>query len=632
MPASIQATRRQAEGSARLVEERPAPPRPAPPGDSSRDDRKSLLALGGLCVLVLLVALAFHLTSTLRQQLEDELADRLRLSAQLVTESLPTGDAGHPTTDAELRERLEEIRETTSLSDLVLYDVEGELMEGMPDGPAVPRRIRLANPERAEPTDPTTRDPEWDSAGGLSLVVPLGGDSGVGALLARIDRRAQGSLPTARLLFQVAKGLAAIVIVSGFLIIVRWLFKGGPSAVGPARTGAGTGSDVEVVLGTMKEVMTTLKDNETRYRDRATAAEADALRHRVTNDHVLASVSSGIIAFDLSGRITEFNRAAEVILAIRRRHAIGRPVASVFGDDDRLTAIASDLIDWARTTAGVEWSCPVPDGDPRWIGASSSVIRADDGTLLGGILLVSDLTQTKRLREQMLLKDRLSAVGEMSAGIAHEIKNSLHSLNGFANLLREDFADREPSLAVRGILSEVRSLESLVHGILEFSKPSRLDKQRVTVNDLVREIETRARAAVAEVGVRTELDLSEEVGDVLVDPSALRRVCLNLALNAIEAMPGGGELTITTRSTEFPSEGTDARRRGIRIAFRDTGPGIPESDRARVFTPFYTTKRSGNGLGLALAHKTVTDHGGRLQLHSRVGVGTEFVIHLPAEG
>jgi signal transduction histidine kinase len=609
MTASIQATRRQAEDSARLVEERPVPPRPAPPGDSSRDDRKSLLALGGLCVLVLLVALAFHLTSTLRQELEDELADRLRLSAQLVTESLPTGDAGHPTTDAELRERLEEIRETTSLSDLVLYDLEGELMEGMPDGPAVPRRIRLANPERAEPTDPTTRDPEWDSAGGLSLVVPLGGDSGVGALLARIDRRAQGSLPTARLLFQVAKGLAAIVIVSGFLIIVRWLFKGGPSAVGPARTGAGTGSDVEVVLGTMKEVMTTLKDNETRYRDRATAAEADALRHRVTNDHVLASVSSGIIAFDLSGRITEFNRAAEVILAI-----------------------ASDLIDWERTTAGVEWSCPVPDGDPRWIGASSSVIRADDGTLLGGILLVSDLTQTKRLREQMLLKDRLSAVGEMSAGIAHEIKNSLHSLNGFANLLREDFADREPSLAVRGILSEVRSLESLVHGILEFSKPSRLDKQRVTVNDLVREIETRARAAVAEVGVRTELDLSEEVGDVLVDPSALKRVCLNLALNAIEAMPGGGELTITTRSTEFPSEGTDARRRGIRIAFRDTGPGIPESDRARVFTPFYTTKRSGNGLGLALAHKTVTDHGGRLQLHSRVGVGTEFVIHLPAEG
>ena len=143
------------------------------------------------------------------------------------------------------------------------------------------------------------------------------------------------------------------------------------------------------------------------------------------------------------------------------------------------------------------------------------------------------------------------------------------------------------------------------------------------------EVEASVAPAASQRSVALRLDCA--VGDeVPADRNSLRRVFLNLALNAIEAMEDGGDLTITTRMAEITDEGGGAGSPAVRIAFRDTGPGIPEADRARVFTPFYSTKREGNGLGLALAHKTVTDHGGRFSLHSRVGVGTEFVIHLPA--
>jgi PAS domain S-box-containing protein len=623
MPATAQIPGRQADAAVGRAGQVARPPRAGGPEVPRGGERRDVLLLVGVGLLFGLVVVALHLCASLGGSLERELAERLRVSARLATRVLPAGPVVLDPMDPELLARLEEVRASTAVTDVVLYDAEGELVLADVAGSAVPRRIRIADAERATPADPASRVPEWDPAGGLSLVVPIGGGSGVGALLVRIGREGQGGLATARSLFQAAKGLGALVIVSGLLVVVRWLFRGGPTSPAPVPA---AGSDVDLVLGTMKEVVSTLKDSETRYRHRATAAEADAQWHRVTHEQVLASVPSGIVAFDVDGRVTQLNRSAEMLLATERRHAIGRTVGAVLGRDDALAAIAEEVVLHGRTAAGVELQREGDEGEPRWIGASSSVIRASDGTLLGGILLVTDLTETKRLREQMGLKDRLSAIGEMSAGIAHEIKNSLHSLNGLANLVREDLGAADPGPAVGGILAEVRSLESLVREILEFSKPSQLHKQAVVLDELLRETEASIAAAARDAGVAVRLELGA-ASPVLADRDALRRVFLNLALNAVEAMKAGGALTITSRSSELPDG--EAKVPAVRIAFRDTGPGIPDADRARVFTPFYSTKREGSGLGLALAHKTVTDHGGRLSLHSRVGVGTEFVVQLP---
>ena len=436
-------------------------------------------------------------------------------------------------------------------------------------------------------------------------------------MLVRLDREALGALPAAGLLFQAAKLLAGAVALAGALILLRWMLRTPAPAAARSQPAS---SDVDVVLGTVREVMTTLKDAETEARDRRTAAEADAERWRRMSGLVLQSLASGVVAFDPGGRVTMFNRAAEEILAVPARRAQGRPVAEVMGGEDPVTRVAGRLLELRRPTDGLETPRTDSDGVTRWLGLSSTVLRGDDGADAGGILLIADLTETKRLRDQMELKDRLSAVGEMAAGIAHEIKNSLHSLMGFANLLREDFPD-EPPLPVRGILTEVEALRGTVHAVLEFSRPSSLAKEPTQANALVREVAASVAEAARQANVDVVLDPDPALPHVSLDAEAVRRAFLNLALNAVEAMGEGGSLTISTRATETGE--------GIRVAFRDTGPGIPESDRASVFTPFYTTKRDGSGLGLALVHKTVTDHGGRVILLSREGVGTEFIVHLP---
>ncbi|NNE43588.1 MAG: PAS domain-containing protein, partial [Gemmatimonadetes bacterium] len=538
-------------------------------------------------------------------------------------DALSDGRGADLAPDGELLSRLEEIRRATSVSEIWLYDQQGVLLGGATTGnpaPAVPSRVRIGPPDRRSriEADPGLRVPTRDAAGGLSLLVPLATESGAGALLARLDRESQGGLATVDFLFQVGKGMAGVLVAAGFLALFRWVMQG-PA---PSSAAAVPSSDVDMVLGTVREVMTTLKDSETEARDRVSAAEADAERWRRTSDLIVRSIGSGIVAFDPEGRVTIFNAAAETLLGRTADTALGRPLEEVLGPGDPLTRVAAQLRRTGSPPPRFETGRPAGE-DMLWLGVSSSVLRGHDGRGVGGILLVSDLTETQRLRDQMKLKDRLSAVGEMSAGMTHEMKNSLHALMGSANLLREDYGEDTP-VALRGILDEVASLESLVKGILEFSRPSLLVKAPTDLNVVVRDIARSVEGAARERGVAVEVRTDESLPEAPLDAEALRRAFLNLALNAVEAMDGGGTLTLATRTAERPGE-------EVRVSFRDTGPGVPESDRDRIFTPFYTTKRDGSGLGLALVHKTVTDHGGRLTLLSREGVGTEFVVTLPKD-
>jgi PAS domain S-box-containing protein len=331
--------------------------------------------------------------------------------------------------------------------------------------------------------------------------------------------------------------------------------------------------------------------------------------------------------------VTLFNRAAEQIFGFGPRHALGRDLGLVFGEEDRLCRVARTLLRTGTPSRRLEIERAGPDGETRWLGIASSPILARGDERIGGILLIADLTETKRLRDGAALRDRLSAVGEMAAGVAHEIKNCLHSMRGYENLLRDDLGGEPPSMAVQGILSEAGSLEELVRGMLEFSRPSVIAREPCDLGRLLAEVRDSTAEVARARGVEIRFEAPPAGPVAEVDPAALRGVFRNLAQNAVEAMEGGGTLTLAVRTTEIPDERGEGApsERFARVSFRDTGPGIPEEDRARIFTPFWTTKREGTGLGLALAHKTVTDHDGRIHLHSRSGVGTEFVLLLPME-
>ena len=600
----------------------PRPQREFPPPARRGPWSKDTASLLGTIGLVLLLVLAFTLAVNLKTALEEEIALRLRASAKLVLLAMTELEAPR-FADPELTARLDEIRMLVPVTAIAVYDSRGlAIAQSVETGAATawPRQIRV-NDRSGGLLDVDARQPELDGAGGWSLLVYGPAGSACGAALVRLDPRDLRALATVRTLFQLGKILAGFVIVTGVLVLLRWARPSSPP-IPSMRTSVDPSSDVDLVLGTMQQVVHSLKDSESEYRDRWTAASRDADHFRTTSASIVESITSGIVAFDVAGKVTLSNRAAEAIFEFDGRAAAGKTLAEVFGAGDPITKLGHDLLERGGVAARQEISRLDARSEMRWIGVSSSVLHRRDGVPAGGILLVSDLTEARRSAEEVKLKDRLSAVGEMSAGIAHEIKNSLHSIMGFANLLREDAKDAEPPLAVRGILAEMRSLDATVRRILEFAKHSSFSYERVAVNRLIEE----AVAAIAEKaktqGVEMVLELAPELPDARLDALSIRGAFVNLGGNAIEAMEQGGTLTITTRAADSSKE--------IRISFRDTGPGISEEDRGKVFTPFFSTKRSGVGLGLALTQKTICDHGGRIQLHSRCGVGTEFVVHLPA--
>ena len=602
----------------------PRPQRePSPPERKGPFWPKGTASLLGTIGLVLLLVLALTLAVNLKTALEEQITVRLRASAKLVLLTMTQLESPR-FADPELTTRLDEIRTLVPVTAIAVYDGRGHTLAQSAEAGAAdswPRQIRLTDHSGGGIGDVDAREPELDGAGGWSLLVYGPAGSACGAALVRIDPGDLQALAAARTLFQIGKILAGLVIVTGVLVLLRWVRPSSP-AIPSMRTSVDSSSDVDLVLGTMQQVVHSLKDSEIDYRDRWTAAARDADHFRTTSASIVESISSGIVAFDAKGLLTLSNRAAETILEFDGKSAPGKTLAEVFGTNDAVTNLGRDLLERGGIAARQEISRLDARGETRWIGVSSSVLHRQGRVPSGGILLVSDLTETRRSAEEAKLKDRLSAVGEMSAGIAHEIKNSLHSIMGFANLLREDAKDAEPPLAVRGILSEMHSLDSTVRRILEFAKPSSFSHERVDVNRLVEE----AAGAIAEKakaqGVEVVLELAPDLPDARLDALSIRGAFVNLGGNAIEAMTQGGTLTIVTRGTDSSKE--------VRISFRDTGPGIPEEDRAKVFTPFFSTKRSGVGLGLALTLKTICDHGGRIQLHSRSGVGTEFVVHLPA--
>jgi signal transduction histidine kinase len=223
------------------------------------------------------------------------------------------------------------------------------------------------------------------------------------------------------------------------------------------------------------------------------------------------------------------------------------------------------------------------------------------------------------IEEQLRRADRLSALGELSAGMAHEIRNPLGSIRGTAEILQDgiDPSDKRYEFT-RILIKEVDRLNKVVQDFLRFARPAPLARDRIDVNVILRELLSLTRQAALKNAVRAELSAGD-APSVAGDGMQLRQAFLNIMLNALQAMPHGGELKISTAAVSG----------GVAIHFIDTGPGIPPENLDRIFNPFFTTRQEGTGLGLAITHRIMQGHGGRVEVSSRVGEGTTFTIFLP---
>jgi signal transduction histidine kinase len=242
------------------------------------------------------------------------------------------------------------------------------------------------------------------------------------------------------------------------------------------------------------------------------------------------------------------------------------------------------------------------------------------GSSLGVILSFSDLTEVKRLQEQVELRERLTALGEMSAGIAHELRNPMAVIAGYLALVSKKSAAPEQKI-IRDVVTEINGMNRIIDDLLTFARPASLNRVRINIRELIEGcVANVLQAKGGDARTRTVLDLPNL--DVSLDEVLMRQALTNLVQNAVEAMPEGGTLTIRGMSTG----------RELSLTITDTGCGIPRDAFKKIFLPFFTTKDTGVGLGLALVHKIVLSHGGRIDVQSNEERGTTFRVILPTAG
>jgi two-component system sensor histidine kinase PilS (NtrC family) len=358
----------------------------------------------------------------------------------------------------------------------------------------------------------------------------------------------------------------------------------------------------------------------------ATAEQALETQHRhlsdvqAFRDLIFESVGTGLIALRPDGRVTAFNSAAEAIAGIPAAEALGRTWESIFGGSIDLGRVRGAVAGQRAGSERHEIRLDRPDGRRIPVGVTFWQLRSGDGDAVGLIGVCQDLSTIKQMEERMRQADRLATVGRLSANIAHEIRNPLASVSGAIEALaRELPPDPTQSRLVEIVLRESERLNRLITDFLDYARPAPLTLVELDMARLLEEVLLLLEHRRLPDGLKV---VNEAVGPLPLrgDPQLLRQVLWNLCLNAVQAMPNGGELRLSARWE-------DGDR--IRLWVADTGFGIAEGDLPHVFEPFYSTKPEGTGLGLASVYRIVQDHGGQIEVRSRVGEGTVMTLTLP---
>ena len=346
------------------------------------------------------------------------------------------------------------------------------------------------------------------------------------------------------------------------------------------------------------------------------SARASLAREKVFSDNLVSRMPIGLVALDQKGRVTSVNSVAETTLGIRAVDVIGLAFREV------LPAILADTLAGTDSLVEKELLCPVADGRRISMDVSAANLTDENGECFGQVILFKDLTEIRALRQELEKNRRLASVGRLAAGVAHEIRNPLSSIKGFATYFKEKYRENNRDQEIAGIMiQEVDRLNRVVGQLLEFSRPIRLHFQQVALKpffqDAFRVMDRQSR----EAGVTMALDMTDDSLSAVMDADKMNQVMLNLFLNAMEAMTDGGDLTVRVSGSVAGS---------IRIQVIDSGAGIDPKDQPHIFEPYFSTKRTGTGLGLAIVHNIVKAHQGDILVDSRPGEGTTVQISLPA--
>lgn len=344
-------------------------------------------------------------------------------------------------------------------------------------------------------------------------------------------------------------------------------------------------------------------------------AQRKALRQTTAlASEVVAAMPAGLILIGPDDKVAMANGAAEQLAGVAPGGLVGREAASVLPWEELRRPVADER----------EMDMSLAGGPVVALGVSVSAVRTEEGTAVGSLVVLRDLREVRRLEAEVRRREKLAAVGNLAAGVAHEIRNPLSSIRGYAAYFGGKFEPgSEDRQAAEIMVREVDRLNRVISELIEFSRPSDIQRRPVRLADLAGHAARLIRPDALARGVEIALEEMPGVPDVPADPDRLAQAVLNLCLNAVQAMDAGGTLGLRTGLAP------DGR---AYLEVTDTGRGIDPAERDRIFDPYYTTKARGTGLGLPIAHKIVAAHGGEIRLTPRPEGGTSAMVLLPVAG
>jgi nitrogen fixation/metabolism regulation signal transduction histidine kinase len=412
----------------------------------------------------------------------------------------------------------------------------------------------------------------------------------------------------------------AILIGSmlGILFLLRWLLRPYHQLVGEAERASvadqmlKSHDEAEFVLETFQSVVAQLQEQRKELEQLSAEARERANSAEKFSERIVASLPSGLIAFDGAGLSMAINTPGRALLEVDGS-ALGESFQQLLGAHEELANMVGDCLQQGTLYRRTEIETVSPDGKLRRLGATIAPIELPpERGPRGALCLLTDITEVTELREQVALKNNLESLGEMSAGLAHEFKNAIATLQGYAQLLQSLELNDKAQVAAGSMLNEVRNLSSMVTAFLNFARPQPLQLEEVSLLELIRDCTDELQLKLI-VAVDPSLT-------VRADERMLRLALLNLMRNAAEANPDECVFVSAARENE-----------SVVIQVRDTGPGISLADLRKIFIPFFTTKVKGHGIGLALTHRIITQHGGTLTAANAPESGAVFTIKLTAD-
>jgi len=430
--------------------------------------------------------------------------------------------------------------------------------------------------------------------------------------------------PAVNTLWALTGGLLIVLMAAAILVVFvarRYSDRGAKSSDGSGAETPRSDNPTAFMAASMQAVIKKLKEQEKELEALHRAERERALQTERMSEAVTRNMPAGLLLVNSAGLVTSANPAAEAALGVKS--LAYRRSSEILGTGSRLSELVAGCLEHGRTYRREEVEYLTPSRELRQLGVTISPIQNNANEITGAICLLSDLTELAALQKQIHMKENLAALGELSAGIAHEFKNALATISGYAQMIRSE-AQPGTDLHEHGelILRQTRSLTHVVTEFLKFARPLDLADEQVSVSPMIE----RIVAEVGEVVTGVPFVIMGEFGEVSGDDALLRQAILNLARNAAEAAadnPAGGRVMIRGEIDKSGPVG------GLRISIADNGPGIPAEALTKIFMPFYTTKANGTGLGLAVVQKIIVQHGGSIEARNQPSGGAEFVVWLP---